>query len=189
MAVAIVTVFGSSVPLGRVSLSRSVVRSASVTLPGWRIETLTATPRRSSVDIVIRFAVLILRPGLWSGPPALPAASGSSGAASPVPVDAPAGGSVRNGPLTSYTAPVPDARWDAKYMRVPDGSKITPDSSEPRWIDPLTVRKRAATRSRVMIPTENSSSPLSSHPNRSPERVTVMLSRPVSPAAGVASPS
>ena len=47
-------------------------------------------------------------------------------------VVAPAGGSVRNGPVTSYTAPGPNARCEAKYIRVPaDWVVPLPEGSSP----------------------------------------------------------
>ena len=95
-----------------------------------------------------------------------------------VPVPGVAG--CRNGPLISYTAPGPGPpgpggydRCEVQYKRVPEGSKITPHTSDLNspstgWASPVKRRNGETSRSGVISPI--SMLPPSSHTKISPGR-------------------
>ena len=85
-----------------------------------------------------------------------------------------------NGPLISYTAPgpgvpaTPNARWEVQYMRLPDGSNTTPQTSEPSCCEPVRRISGDTARSEVISPI--SMLPPSSHTSTSPRGEMVTLS-------------
>ena len=74
-------------------------------------------------------------------------------------------------------------------MRLPDGSKVTPVSSEPACCGPVAERKRETRPARSISPMSISSVAMSSHTNTSPARFAVSWSTRRSGASADASPS